>query len=50
MYGRPLKRFGGYNIIPRHFFVAVAKKCVMVMIMAMKNLQCNGNLISYFPE
>ena len=24
--GRTLKRFGGYNIIPRHFFVAGYKK------------------------
>ena len=26
------------------------KKCVMVMLMAMMNLQCNGNLINYLPK
>ena len=30
--------------------ITVQKKCVMVMVMVMKKLQCNGNVIHYFQK
>ena len=30
--------------------ITILKKCVMVMAMVMKQLQCNGNVIHYFQK
>ena len=40
----------GNDYISKVMVMISFPKCVMVMVMAMKKMQCNGNVIHYFQK